>query len=52
MVLLAESERNLQQLLDELDVLRKLWRVKVNETKSEIIHFRKPNHLLTEIMFS
>jgi len=51
MVLLAESERNLQQLLDELDAWCKLWRVKVNETKSEIIHFRKPNHLITEIRF-
>ena len=52
MVLLAQSEGNLQQLLKELDIWCKLWRVKVNETKSEIIHFRKPDHLLTEIMFS
>ena len=40
-VLLAENELNLQRQLDILNTWCNKWRLNVNLTKSEIIHFRK-----------
>jgi len=51
MVLIAENEDNLQKLLEILSNWCKKWRVKINAGKSKVIHFRKPNQLLTEKSF-
>ena len=40
-VLLAENELNLQRQMDILNTWCNKWRLNVNLTKSEIIHFRK-----------
>ena len=39
-VLLAENEDSLQQLLDEVDRWCKNWRVSVNTGKTKVMHFR------------
>ena len=42
-VLLAENESDLQQLLDVAENWCKKWRIKVNISKSKTIHFRNKN---------
>lgn len=51
MVLIAESEQGLQDLLNALYDWCFKWRLKVNESKSKIIHFRKSNVPLTNAKF-
>ena len=51
MVIMAESEKELQTLLDELNSWCHKWQVKINEEKSKIIHFRKVRAKCTEIEF-
>ena len=51
MVLIAETEKELQSMLDELQSWCKKWRLKINQDKSKIIHFRKPNVRETEFDF-
>ena len=41
--LIAESEENLQDMLDLLGAWCQEWGLKVNPKKSEIIHFRNPS---------
>lgn len=48
MVLIAENEQDLQLMLDELYNWCSQWRLKVNETKTKVVHFRKPNIPMTE----
>ena len=47
MVLIAESENELQLLLNELFRWCFKWRLKVNEGKSKIVHFRKKTEPVT-----
>ena len=51
MVLIGESENDLQNLLDELNIWCMQWHVKINEDKSKIVHFRKVRTKCTEIDF-
>ena len=50
-VLLAENELNVQRQLDILNTWCNKWRLNVNSTKSEIIHFRKTRKKQTKYMF-
>ena len=50
-VLLAKNELNLQRQLDILNTWCNKWRLTVNLTKSEIIHFRKTRKKQTKYMF-
>ena len=52
MVLIAENEKNLQLLLDELHNWCFQWRLKVNESKTKIVHFRKSKLPMTEYDFA
>ena len=51
MVLLSEDEEGLQVLLDEMHSWCKKWRLKVNETKTKIVHFRGPRTKITDYKF-
>jgi len=51
MVLIAETEQALQSLLDELYNWCFKWRIKVNESKSKVVHFRKPSICVTDVDF-
>lgn len=51
MVVFAESEHELQVCLTTIENWCKQWRVKVNEEKSKIVHFRKKLDLETECEF-
>ena len=51
MVIIGESELDLQVLLNALNDWCFKWRVKINQQKSKIIHFRKVNSKQTEIDF-
>ena len=51
LVLMANSEEDLQHLLDEFCAWCKKWSLKVNYKNSQIIHFRKPRLSCTEIDF-
>ena len=42
-VLLAESESDLQIMLDVLSNWCKKWRLDINDTKTQVIHFRNPS---------
>ena len=50
-VLLSESEIGLQHMLNFLSVWCKTWHININETKSNIIHFRKSNRSRTQALF-
>ena len=50
-VIVAESEENMQKMLDIVNVWCKRWRMIINETKSQIVHFRKKNVNRTEKIF-
>jgi hypothetical protein len=43
LVLLAESESDLQKLLDALNIWCLKWRITVNSDKSQVVHFRTPS---------
>ena len=51
MVIIGETEIDLQLLLNALNDWCFKWRVKINQQKSKIIHFRKLNSKQTEIDF-
>ena len=50
-VLLAESEKDLQKLLDELFTWCHKWRMQVNNDKTKIIHFRPKFMSKTDFKF-
>ena len=50
-VILSNSEEKLQTLLDTLTVWCNKWRLSVNNTKSAIVHFRKPKSKMTTYSF-
>jgi exonuclease III len=41
LVIIAEDEKNLQAMLEIVDRWCKKWRMNINATKTEVIHFRK-----------
>lgn len=51
LVLLAESEINLQTLLTELERWCVKWQMSINISKSKIIHFRPPSTVKTDYYF-
>ena len=51
MVLIANNEVNLQAMLNKMHDWCVKWRLKVNESKSNIIHFRPPRHKQSEFIF-
>ena len=51
MVLLGEDEDSLQCLLNELKNWCANWRVKVNETKTQVVHFRNKRSDITNYSF-
>ena len=51
MVLLGETEDALQVLLNEMYKWCQNWRLKVNETKTKVVHFRTQNTPCTENTF-
>ena len=51
LILLASNERDLQILLNCLYKWTCKWRVCINESKSNVIHFRKPNKRQSEYKF-
>ena len=50
-VLLAETENDLQFLLDSLNVWCNTWDMNINENKSQIVHFRLPSTAKTNFRF-
>ncbi len=51
-VLLSESEQDLQNMIDSLSEWCKKWRMRVNMSKSKIVHFRPHNCNETEFNFN
>ena len=51
MVLIAKSEKDLQKMLDCMNLWCKQWRLKINTSKSNIVHFRPKRHKLTTYEF-
>ena len=51
-VLLAECEKDLQLLLDKLVQWCNKWKIKINESKSKIMHFRPKQYRLTDFVFN
>ena len=52
MVLLAENERDLQEMLNSMSVWMSKWRLNVNVTKSKIMHFRRKRQGRSNFNFS
>ena len=50
-VILAESEDDLQQLLDTVNRWCREWRMQINSSKTNIIHFRKMSSNKTNVTF-
>ena len=51
MVLLATSEADLQKMLDAMNEWCNKWRLSVNQSKSNIVHFHKPRQKQTNFEF-
>ena len=51
MVLLSESEADMQILLNTVDLWCKRWRVKISKSKTNVVHFRKKRVRKTECKF-
>jgi hypothetical protein len=51
LVMLARNERDLQQMLDVLNTWCFQWGMNVNQSKSEIMHFRIPSKSRTNVKF-
>ena len=51
MVLIGESDQALQSLLDEVYKWCYKWRLKVNESKTEVLHFQKTKVIFTNVAF-
>ena len=50
-VLLSENEDDLQKMLDALTEWCSKWQMVINDTKSQIVHFRKKNTEVTKFKF-
>ena len=51
LVLLAESEHDLQILLNALNAWCNTWDMSINVTKSQVVHFRRPSVPKTKAIF-
>ncbi len=51
-VLLAENEADLRCMIDKLHEWCKKWRMKVNEPKTNIVHFRNKDTHCTNVCFT
>ena len=51
MVLVANNEKDLQSMLDKMHEWCSKWRLKVNQDKSNIVHFRSSRKPLTNFQF-
>ena len=52
LVLLARNERDLQVMLDVLDSWCTKWQIQVNNSKSQIVHFRNPSVSRSSVVFT
>ena len=52
LVVLGESEAELQSILDTVSNWGRKWRMKFNSNKSNVIHFRKMSTPITNVKFS
>ena len=52
LVLLADSEDKLQKLMDVLTHWCQKWRLSINNSKSGVVHFRRPRSKQTEVKFA
>jgi hypothetical protein len=43
-VMMAESEQNLQKMLDGVHAWARKWRISLNESKTQVVHFRPKSH--------
>ena len=50
-VLISESEENLQKILDYCQKWCKKWMFKINEDKSDVVHFMKTRKTCTLFQF-
>ena len=50
-VIIAEDEEKLQGMLDKVDSWCRTWRLSINNTKTEVIHFRKEHDPQTDFDF-
>ena len=50
-VLLAESEQALQEMINKATDWCHNWRLKINVSKTNVVHFRKPTVGMTEFVF-
>ena len=51
MVILTENEKDLQTILDVISEWGRKWRIKFNNQKSNVVHYRKRNTEPTRINF-
>ena len=51
-IVLAETEDNLQSMLNQLSAWCNKWRMLINTDKSQIIHFRPKRHKQTKFKFT
>ena len=52
MVIIGDSPNNLQQLLDKLHTWCNKWRLKVNQSKTNVVHFRTSRTRQTDQVFN
>ncbi len=50
-VLLAETEPELQTMLNKLNEWCSKWKISINETKTNVMHFRNKHQLKTQYVF-
>ena len=50
-VMLAENETNLQKMIDHLQDWCKRWRMMINKSKTQIVHFRNTGQSKTNFIF-
>ena len=51
-VILAESEQNLQTMMDHIHEWCRKWRMSINAMKTNVVHFRKASSKRTDFKFS
>ena len=50
-VLLAESAESLQLMMDKLAEWSRDWMLRINHSKTKVVHFRKASHIPTDFTF-
>ena len=50
-VLLAENENSLQKMLDCVAAWTEKWRISLNESKTQVVHFRTKSREKTKVQF-